>query len=73
MILNRLIAHQFLGFIVAHVHLLKCKMVVTTNAHFASQRLHVVKAEAVRLVSESGRPVAQRAREWDIPDNVRYR
>jgi transposase len=31
------------------------------------------KTEAVRLVSESGRPVAQLARELDIPDNVLYR
>ena len=31
------------------------------------------KAEAVRLVSESRRPVAQIARELGIPDNVLYR
>ena len=31
------------------------------------------KTEAVRLVSESGRPVAQIARELSIPDHVRYR
>ena len=31
------------------------------------------KAEAVRLVSESGRPVAPLAREVGIPDNVLYR
>ena len=31
------------------------------------------KTEAVRLVSESGRPVAQLARELGIPDNVLYR
>ena len=31
------------------------------------------KTEAVRLVSESGRPVAQIARELGVPDHVRYR
>ena len=31
------------------------------------------KTEAVRLVSESGRPVAQLARELGVPDNVLYR
>jgi transposase len=31
------------------------------------------KTEAVRLVSDSRRPVAQIARELGIPDNVRYR
>ena len=31
------------------------------------------KTEAVRLVSEFGRPVAQIARELGIPDNVLYR
>ena len=41
----------------------------TTRRQFSD----AFKSEAVRLTRESGRPVAQVARELGISDNVRYR
>jgi transposase len=44
-------------------------MPVTTRRRFTDE----FKSEAVRLIRESGRPVAQVARELGISDNVLYR
>ena len=44
-------------------------MATSTRRQFTD----AVKSEAVRLTRESGRPVAQVARELGISDNVRYR
>ena len=44
-------------------------MPATTRRHFTDE----FKLEAVRLIRESGRPVAQVARELGISDNVLYR
>ena len=44
-------------------------MATTTRRQFAD----TFKFEAVRLTRESGRPVAQVARDLGISDNVRYR
>ncbi len=44
-------------------------MPATTRRRFTDE----FKREAVRLIRESGRPVAQVARELEISDNVLYR
>jgi transposase len=48
---------------------LEVSMATSTRRQFTD----AVKSEAVRLTRESGRPVAQVARELGISDNVRYR
>jgi len=48
---------------------LEVSMATTTRRQFTD----AFKSEAVRLMRESGRPVAQVARELGISDNVLYR
>ena len=49
------------------------KLEVTMPATTRRQVTDACKCEAVRLTRESGRPVAQVARELGISDHVRYR
>ena len=49
------------------------KLEVSLATPTRQQFIDAVKSEAVRLTRESGRPVAQVARELGISDNVLYR
>ena len=49
------------------------KSEVRMTGHTRRQYPQVFKQEAVRLVQETGRPVAQVARDLGIPENLLYR